>query len=218
MAFEISKVFEFSAAHSVHSQKLNPKWALNSYPKCRRLPGHGHNYKLVVYLKSDKLDSTQMVTDFGHLRWFKNFLDECFDHKLILGKDDPAFGIMFEKLGIIVGNKLIVPFGKAKLTGVNGEFRLESFEIKEIVLEELERFVFFTFNGYSSAQNTPISGFYQRLIDGIAVFRASPTSENFAEFFYKFISVNVKPLNVKCSKVEIYETPTSCASYSEDEE
>jgi len=217
LTFEISKTFEFSAAHSVHSQKLNPKWALNSYPKCRRLPGHGHNYRLVVYLESSKLDSTQMVTDFGHLKWFKNFLDDCFDHKLILGMDDPAFGLLFEKLGIKVEDKLVIPYGRAKLTAVTSRFTVETFEIEEVPLELLRNFVFFTFNDYSSPQSTPLADFYQRLIEGIAVFFASPTSENLAKFFYNFVSENVKPLGIKCSKVEIYETSTSCASYRGDE-
>ena len=213
--FEISKTFEFSAAHSVHSQKLNPEWAGSSYPKCRRLPGHGHNYRLTVYLKSEELDSTQMVTDFGHLKWLKEFIDDCFDHKLILGSDDPAFEILLEKLGILENGKLKVPFGEANFVLVNNSFRLETGRTSEVELKLIKEVPFFTFNNYSSEEKNPLTDFYQRLIDGTAFFKGSPTSENLAKFFYRFVSENVKPLGVECSKVEIYETPTSCASYSE---
>ncbi|SMO36775.1 6-pyruvoyltetrahydropterin/6-carboxytetrahydropterin synthase [Balnearium lithotrophicum] len=214
--FEISKTFEFSSAHSVHSQRLNPEWAGNSYPKCRRLPGHGHNYRLKVFLSSDKLDESQMVTDFGHLKWLKEFIDDCFDHKLILGMDDPAFHFLLERLGLTNGNSFIIPHGKAKSTIVDEHFRIETKEISEISLKDLNRFNFITFNSYSPNEISPITDFYQRLIDGIAFFKGSPTSENLARFFFKFVSENVKPLGVKCSRVKIYETPTSCASYFEE--
>lgn len=213
--FEISKTFEFSAAHSVHSQRLNPEWAGSSYPKCRRLPGHGHNYRLVVYLRSEELDPSQMVTDFGHLKWLKEFIDDCFDHKLIVGIDDPAFELLFSKLGLLDGEDLTVPFGKAQFTAVNPDFRVETGTLERISLEKVKEYRFFTLNNYSSKETSPLTDFYQRLIDGIALFKGSPTSENLSRFFYRFVSKNVEPLNVKCSRVEIYETPTSCASYSE---
>ena len=213
--FEISKAFEFSAAHSVDSQRLIPEWAGSSYPKCRRLPGHGHNYKLIVYLKSEELDHSQMVTDFGHLKWLKEFIDDCFDHKLIVGSDDPAFELFLEKLGILEDGKLKVPLGKADFVAVNGSYRIESGRVSEVKVEKVRELPFFTFNNYSSEEESPITDFYQRLIDGLAFFKGSRTSENLARFFYRFVSENVKPLKVECSRVEIYETPTSCASYSE---
>ncbi len=213
--FEISKIFEFSAAHSVHSQKLNPEWAGISYPKCRRLPGHGHNYRLIVYLKSEKLDNSQMVTDFGHLKWLKDFIDNCFDHKLIVGSDDPAFEIFLERIGMLEEKTLKIPLGEADFAAVNTNYRVESGRISEIELSQVKKFLYFTLNNYTSGEETPITDFYQRIIDGLAFFNGSPTSENLARFFYRFVSENVKPLGVKCSKVEIYETPTSCASYSE---
>ena len=213
--FEISKIFEFSAAHSVHSQRLNPEWSGSSYPKCRRLPGHGHNYRLVVYLTSEELDQSQMVTDFGHLKWLKEFIEDCFDHKLILGTDDPAFELLLEKLGVLENGKVKVPFGEADFVLVNKDFRLETGRASELELNLIKEAPFFTFNNYSSDEESPLTDFYQRLIDGTAFFKGSPTSENLARFFYRFVSENVKPLGVKCSKVEIYETPTSCASFRE---
>ena len=213
--FEISKVFEFSAAHSVHSQKLDSRWAGSSYPKCRRFPGHGHNYRLVVYLKSDSLNDSQMVTDFAHLKWLKEFVDDCFDHKLILGVDDPALEFFLEKIGLLKNRTLKVPFGEADFVAVNGDYKLVMRKVSEMEFSQVREFQFFTFNNYVHIEETALTDFYQRLIDGLAFFKGSPTSENLAQFFYKFVSKNVEPLGVKCSKVEIYETSTSCASYSE---
>jgi len=212
--FIISKTFEFSSAHSVHSQRLNPDWAANTYPKCRRLPGHGHNYRLVVYLASEKLDGSQMVTDFGHLGWLKRFIDDCFDHKLILGIDDPAFSVLFEKLELLRGDFLLLP-GKATVTLVTREYRVRNFTADRVPLEEISASRFLTFNNFSSPDGSPVADFYQRLIDGIALFEGSPTSENLARFFYYFVRENVRPLGVECLKVDIYETSTSCASYGE---
>jgi len=212
--FLISKTFSFCAAHSVHSQKLNPKWAKNSYPKCRRLPGHGHNYELTVFLKG-KLNETQMITDFGHLRWLKEFIDDSFDHKLIVGTDDPAFKLLFERLGLLKGEEFKFPF-KVKVLAVDKDYRIKNFEAESISLKEVNDFHFATFTSPSLYQE-PILDFYQRLIDGIALFRGSPTSENLSSFFYYFINENVKPLGVSCFKVEIKETPTSSAVYYEGE-
>jgi len=210
--FIISKSFEFAAAHSVHSQKLNRDWAGSSYPKCRRLPGHGHNYKLTVYL-TGSLDESQMVTDFGHLKWLKEFIDDCFDHKLIFGADDPAFKIFFEKLGLIEGEEFKLPF-ESKITVVDGCYRVKTFTGSSIPLKELFSYNFVTF-GSSPLQSEPLLDFYQRLVDGIALFKGSPTSENLARFFYYFVKENIKPLGVDCYRVSINETPNSCASYGE---
>jgi 6-pyruvoyltetrahydropterin/6-carboxytetrahydropterin synthase len=212
--FEISKTFEFSAAHSVFSQRLDSRWAKNTYPKCRRLPGHGHNYRLVVYLQSEKLDSSQMVTDFGHLRWLKEFVDECFDHKLLLSFEDPAFSVFLEKLGLLRKGRFTVPVEEARVeaVAVDRSYRLKRFEFGDIELLELKSYSFISFR-YVGATTSPEGDFYSRLIDGIAFFECSPTSENLARFFYYFVNENIKPLGVKCSKVSVFETPSSCATF-----
>jgi 6-pyruvoyltetrahydropterin/6-carboxytetrahydropterin synthase len=216
--FEISKVIEFSAAHSVYSQKLNPKWAKNTYPKCRRLPGHGHNYKLIVYLKSEKLDEARMVTDFGHLGWLKEFIDTCFDHKTIFGMDDPSLLFFLEKLGLIKDGKFSLPningeTPSLKAIAVNKDYKLQTFEFKEIEVSSLKEFHYLTFDNFKVNSTSKDADFYQRFLDGIALFNGSPTSENFARFFYYFVSKNVEPLGVECSKVSIFETEKSCATY-----
>ena len=217
--FEISKTIEFSAAHSVYSQKLNSKWTKNTYPKCRRLPGHGHNYKLVVYLKSEELDSSQMVTDFGHLSWLKEFIDDCFDHKLIIGMEDPAFEFFFSKLGLMEDGNFIMPridgkIPEVEVIAVNKDYKVTKLDSEELNLSEIKQFKFLTFHKFTVDSASFEADFYQRLFDGIALFNGSPTSENLARFFFHFVNENIKPLGIECSKVSIHETPTSCATYS----
>ena len=88
MRWEISKSFDFCYGHRVWSQELQKDFAMSECLKCRHL--HGHQGKVVVYLKSDKLQNG-MVTDFNHLNWFKHFLDDTLDHKFIIDINDPLF-------------------------------------------------------------------------------------------------------------------------------
>lgn len=214
--YEISKEFKFSASHSVYSQKLREGWATNLYPKCRRLPGHGHNYKLKIFLKSEGLDASQMVTDFGHLGWFKNFIDRCFDHKLIIGIGDPAFKMLFERLGILKNDA----FGlkdldyRFSLDTINDNYDYTRYEnLKCVQLAKIKSLKFATFNEFSCSSKLPEADFYQRLFDGIAFLSSSPTSENLSCFFFHFISRKLNGLGVKCSKVSISESDTSSAEY-----
>ena len=91
MHWEISKEFGFCYGHRVWSQTLNKEFALDECLMCRHL--HGHQGKVVVYLQSNQLDNG-MVTDFKHLNWFKDFLDDTLDHKFIIDISDPLFATL----------------------------------------------------------------------------------------------------------------------------
>jgi 6-pyruvoyltetrahydropterin/6-carboxytetrahydropterin synthase len=57
--------------------------------KCGRL--HGHNGVLRVTLRAEALDRQGMVADFDHIASaMRTFLDQGFDHRMLLHKDDPA--------------------------------------------------------------------------------------------------------------------------------
>ncbi len=88
MHWKISKEFDFCYGHRVWSQTLNAEFSLDSCLKCRHL--HGHQGKVIVYLEASELKDG-MVTDFKHLNWFKQFLDDALDHKFILDTNDPLF-------------------------------------------------------------------------------------------------------------------------------
>ena len=84
----ISKKFDFCYGHRVHTQSLDPDLSLNGKLSCRHL--HGHQGVVTVELYSYQLDDQGMVTDFKNLQWFKKFLDDSFDHKMILDRNDPG--------------------------------------------------------------------------------------------------------------------------------
>jgi len=91
MRWEISKQFDFCYGHRVWSQTLNKEFALDECLMCRHL--HGHQGTVLIYLQSEILQDG-MVTDFKHLNWFKQFLDDTLDHKFIIDINDPLFTTM----------------------------------------------------------------------------------------------------------------------------
>ena len=84
--WEISKQFDFCYGHRVWTQELKEEFSLDTSCACRHL--HGHQGSIIVYLQATNLQNG-MVTDFKHLNWFKRWLDETLDHKMILDIDDP---------------------------------------------------------------------------------------------------------------------------------
>ena len=76
----IKKEFSFSASHQIHG--------LTEGHPCARL--HGHNYRVEVVLSAEELDSTGFVRDYRELSAFKDYLDDCLDHRHlndVLGDD-----------------------------------------------------------------------------------------------------------------------------------
>lgn len=60
---------------------------------------HGHNGRVEVEFSSDKLDERGMVIDFVDIkRELKAFLDQEFDHKMLLRQDDPLVKV-FKEMG-----------------------------------------------------------------------------------------------------------------------
>jgi 6-pyruvoyltetrahydropterin/6-carboxytetrahydropterin synthase len=57
--------------------------------KCGRL--HGHNGILRITLRAESVDAQGMVADFDQITSvMRRFLDERFDHRMLLVRDDPA--------------------------------------------------------------------------------------------------------------------------------
>lgn len=69
--YRISKEFTFSASHQLTH--------LPGDHQCARL--HGHNYKVIVQLKSNSLDKNGFVMDYGLLWVCKRYIDEQLDHR-----------------------------------------------------------------------------------------------------------------------------------------
>ena len=85
--YTITKSFEFDYAHRVWNQSLNQQYSVDNMPKCRHI--HGHHGVISVTLEANELNEGDMVTDFKHLNWFRDFINDKLDHKLILDQRDP---------------------------------------------------------------------------------------------------------------------------------
>lgn len=84
----IGKTFNFAYGHRVWSQALTAELSLDTCLACRHL--HGHEGIVTVSMSAEKLTNS-MVTDFKHLNWFKQFIDDYLDHKFIIDINDPQF-------------------------------------------------------------------------------------------------------------------------------
>jgi 6-pyruvoyltetrahydropterin/6-carboxytetrahydropterin synthase len=109
----IDKSFSFCYGHRVHNQRLDTNFTESGDAclACRHL--HGHEGLIKVFLEEDtnstNVKDTGMVTDFKHLGWFKNFLDDTLDHKFIMDIKDP-----------------LINFEVNELTDNNGQFSLSN--------------------------------------------------------------------------------------------
>jgi len=84
--YKISKRFDFEASHQLAG--------LPEGHQCGR--NHGHSYKVIVHLRSDKLDATGFIVDYGKLDKIKDWLKEHFDHRFL--NDVVAFNPTAENL------------------------------------------------------------------------------------------------------------------------
>lgn len=69
--FTISKEFAFEAAHHLPE--------MPDGHQCKR--PHGHSYRIIVELQSDKLDQYGFVEDYGALKDIKAYVDGVLDHR-----------------------------------------------------------------------------------------------------------------------------------------
>lgn len=69
--YYISKEFHFSASHQLCN--------LPADHPCSRL--HGHNYIVILMLKSPSLDKNNFVQDYRELDAFKKYIDDHIDHR-----------------------------------------------------------------------------------------------------------------------------------------
>ena len=72
----IKKRFEFDAGHRLSKHD----------GKCRNI--HGHRYAVEVHIESGTLNNDFMVLDFSDLKFVKDWLDDNWDHGMILNRDD----------------------------------------------------------------------------------------------------------------------------------
>lgn len=197
MKWTIDKSFSFCYGHRVHNQRLDTNFTESGDAclACRHL--HGHEGLVKVFLTSEdgakNVAETGMVTDFKHLGWFKNFLDDTLDHKFIMDLQDPLFRDEFsmimkdgmKEVNFDLTQKMPEGYYVPDLTYVRSV--LDASELTEAeqaaVFEKYEGAIFVDF---------------------------VPTSENLAAWLLKVVQEKMKPLaGVEVVAVEYWETPKS---------
>ncbi len=136
----ITKDIEFAYGHRVWTQSLNGEYADDLKVCCRHL--HGHEGRVEVSLTANTLDQTGMITDFRHLEWFKQWINQHVDHKFIIDINDPLYAklIGYETLltPVIVPNadfvagRHVSPKHYQQLSGAEQEY-FEGFLIVDFV-------------------------------------------------------------------------------------
>jgi len=195
--WSIHKAFEFDYAHRVHSQRLNAELSIDSCLACRHL--HGHRGKVVVYLTSGELDDKGMVMDFKELNWFKKFLDDVLDHKMILDLNDPVLKTVYPLFNG-AGNEhfhygpLDVDYGPnldQYLQYIDGSYYK--------IWEDLYK-------------NLPTHD--KEIYEGLVLVDFVPTSENLSKWLFEIVQRKLEGY-ATVEKIEFWETPKSCSIYSE---
>lgn len=181
----IDKTFSLDYGHRVHTQKLNGEYSLDNRCVCRHF--HGHRGTVKVHLTGDKLNEQGMVTDFKHLGWFKKFIDDVLDHKMILDVNDPALG------------KFYPLFSNADMTHGETIERLCQWHEENYLTIWLDNF-----SGLSEEE--------QEIYEGLILVPFVPTSENLAKWLYDIVSEKMSKL-CDVSHIEFFETPKSRSIY-----
>lgn len=208
MTWMIDKQIEFCYGHRVWSQKLDVEFCETGDTSCKCRHLHGHQGKVHVFLESDKLERG-MVTDFKHLGWLKNFLDDNLDHKFIVDINDPWI------VGIINAFPITEPLtdNPGWLHGLQPSRPLNTSE--EELLKVVPVFVPDTTHlvGYN-IDVSQLSGPEQEFYEGFFIVNFTPTSENLCKWVYDLAAVKMARLGVKVAKIDWWETPKSRSSYS----
>lgn len=81
------------------------QWRAESH--CRHL--HGYALAIRFEFEADELDVRNWVVDFGSLKGLKGWLEDTFDHTLLVAEDDPLKDELCMLAGLDVAKVLVVP-------------------------------------------------------------------------------------------------------------
>jgi 6-pyruvoyltetrahydropterin/6-carboxytetrahydropterin synthase len=91
----VTKRLEWDSGHRV----------LGHRGKCRHL--HGHRYAAEITVQSPDLDGLGMVVDFGVIKErVGGWIDQSWDHNLLLHPDDPLLELSNKQLQEVCGDRL----------------------------------------------------------------------------------------------------------------
>ena len=207
MKWTIDKSFSFCYGHRVHNQRLNTKFTESGDAclACRHL--HGHEGLVKVFLEEDisgnadsetlsNIEQTGMVTDFKHLGWFKNFLDDTLDHKMILDIQDP---LLTEEVSYLLDDDMKLDPGLIHKMP-------EGFYIPDLskLKETLDKYI----EGYNFDTNEARA--IMEKYEGIVLVDFVPTSENLSGWLLQVVQRKMRDLSgVRVKAIEYWETPKS---------
>ena len=204
----IDKQFSFCYGHRVWSQLLNADYCESgdACAKCRHL--HGHEGLVHVFLEGTELERG-MVTDFKHLGWLKNFLDDNIDHKFIIDLNDPWF------VNIINAEPYydIMDGGDGELVSLFPRQPLNTSE--QGALETVPVYVPGT--NHLAGWNINVedlSGPEEEFYEGFFLVNFLPTSENLSRWLFDCVDAKMSQIKVKTTRIDWFETPKSRSSYS----
>ena len=192
----IDKSFSFCYGHRVHNQRLDTEFTESGDTclACRHL--HGHEGLIKVFLEEEivgvNVSSTGMVTDFKHLGWFKNFIDDTLDHKFIMDIQDPLLPSELSELHSLDTKELDTQY---LITDNRGFSTIALGQLVEDLSLDLD--------------NPGDRAIYEKY-EGIVIVDFVPTSENLAGWLLTVAQEKMKGIpNIKVSAVEYWETPKS---------
>lgn len=111
---------------------------------CRFL--HGYSLSVKLEFEAQKLNENNWVVDFGGLKTLKEWLVSCFDHKMLVAKDDPEIDELRRLNDLGIADMVVVPdtgceafahliFQRTRLWLKNNEYdprvKLRSVEVRE---------------------------------------------------------------------------------------
>lgn len=200
----IDKQFSFCYGHRVWVQKLEHEYCAHgdTHTKCRFL--HGHEGLVHVFLEADQLNPQAMVTDFKHLGWLKNFLDDYVDHKFIIDRNDP----LYYDLVLRARQQAHVNMTKASLSGVPSDTMFNDIELIDVKVPGTE---------FVAGKKFDVSGMEdgpdKEYLEGYLVIDFVPTSENLSKWLYDIVDSKMRWIGVRTSRIDWFETPKSRSTY-----
>ncbi|MEM4258059.1 MAG: 6-carboxytetrahydropterin synthase [Candidatus Thermoplasmatota archaeon] len=201
----IDKQFSFCYGHRVWVQKLEQEFCAkgDTKTKCRHL--HGHEGLVHVFLESSELNKQGMVTDFKHLGWLKDFLDNNVDHKFILDLNDPYFS------SIINAEPIFDVEGQKPLLGLAQKSKLN---YQAVLISAIPVLIPGTnhLTGYA-LDTKDMEGPEKEFYEGFFLVNFVPTSENLCKWLFECAQAKMSLINVQVSRIDWFETPKSRSSY-----
>jgi 6-pyruvoyltetrahydropterin/6-carboxytetrahydropterin synthase len=135
MVTTLTRAYDFSASHRLHSHRLSNDENLLIFGKCNNPNGHGHNYGVEVTMLGEPDPATGMLFSLEELdRVVEEEVLNAFDHKH-LNKDTPEFADTnptSEMLSVVIWQKL------AKRLPISGTPRLYRVVVKETARNSFE--------------------------------------------------------------------------------